>query len=104
MTDKLVHTKVSTHSRDSAQFSYVFGIYSAMLGRNICVHYCGAEAAPLPATRSAAEIATPGPQFRLAADDVLVVVGQPAQLRAVLPTSGECDGSRSRSTAICGMP
>jgi len=28
------------------------------------------------------EIPTPGPQFRLAADDVLVVVGQPAQLRA----------------------
>ncbi len=32
--------------------------------------------------RSGGEIATPGPQFRLAADDVLVVVGQPPQLRA----------------------
>src|SRR6266508_4030677 len=32
--------------------------------------------------RGSHEIATPGPQFRLAADDVLVVVGQPAQLRA----------------------
>jgi CPA2 family monovalent cation:H+ antiporter-2 len=32
--------------------------------------------------RGTDEIATPGPQFRLAADDVLVVVGQPPQLRA----------------------
>src|SRR6266853_1649793 len=32
--------------------------------------------------RGADEIATPGPHFRLAADDVLVVVGQPPQLRA----------------------
>src|SRR2546427_200741 len=32
--------------------------------------------------RGADEIATPGPQFRLAADDVLVVVGQPPQVRA----------------------
>ena len=32
--------------------------------------------------RGGDEIATPGPQFRLAADDVLVVVGQPPQLRA----------------------
>src|SRR4029077_18150350 len=32
--------------------------------------------------RGADEIATPGPQFRLAAHDVLVVVGQPPQLRA----------------------
>jgi len=32
--------------------------------------------------RGGGEIATPGPQFRLAADDVLVVVGQPPQLRA----------------------
>jgi len=32
--------------------------------------------------RGTTEIATPGPQFRLGADDVLVIVGQPAQLRA----------------------
>ncbi len=32
--------------------------------------------------RDGDEIATPGPHFRLAADDVLVVVGQPPQLRA----------------------
>jgi CPA2 family monovalent cation:H+ antiporter-2 len=32
--------------------------------------------------RGGEEIAPPGPHFRLAADDVLVVVGQPAQLRA----------------------
>src|SRR5467141_2556309 len=32
--------------------------------------------------RGTDEIATPGPHFRLAADDVLVVVGQPPQLRA----------------------
>ena len=32
--------------------------------------------------RGGEEIATPGPGFRLADDDVLVVVGQPAQLRA----------------------
>src|SRR5712671_2653105 len=32
--------------------------------------------------RGADEIATPGPHFRLAADDVLAVVGQPPQLRA----------------------
>src|SRR5881398_1509832 len=36
----------------------------------------------LAIARGADEIATPGPDFRLAADDVLVVVGQPAQLRA----------------------
>src|SRR5881396_1065972 len=36
----------------------------------------------LAVARGADEIATPGPHFRLAADDVLVVVGQPAQLRA----------------------
>jgi K+/H+ antiporter YhaU regulatory subunit KhtT len=32
--------------------------------------------------RDGDEIATPGPHFRLAAHDVLVVVGQPPQLRA----------------------
>src|SRR2546421_612388 len=32
--------------------------------------------------RDGDEMATPGPHFRLAADDVLVVVGQPPQLRA----------------------
>ena len=32
--------------------------------------------------RGTDEIATPGPHFRLAAGDVLVVVGQPPQLRA----------------------
>jgi K+:H+ antiporter len=32
--------------------------------------------------RGAEEIATPGPRFRLATGDVLVVVGQPSQLRA----------------------
>src|SRR5881398_1922377 len=36
----------------------------------------------LAVARGADEIATPGPHFRLAADDVLVVVGQPPQLRA----------------------
>src|SRR5438034_1360011 len=36
----------------------------------------------LAVARGADEIATPGPHFRLAADDVLVVVGQPAQLRS----------------------
>jgi CPA2 family monovalent cation:H+ antiporter-2 len=36
----------------------------------------------LSVSRETAEIATPGPQFRLAAGDVLVVVGQPHQLRA----------------------
>jgi len=36
----------------------------------------------LSVTRGDEEIATPGPQFRLAAGDVLVVVGQPHQLRA----------------------
>ena len=36
----------------------------------------------LAVRRGEAEIATPGPQFRLAADDILVVVGQPPQLRA----------------------
>src|SRR5437773_628477 len=36
----------------------------------------------LAIARGADEIATPGPDFRLAADDVLVVVGQPAQLRS----------------------
>src|SRR5213083_1722784 len=35
----------------------------------------------LAVARGADEIATPGPHFRLAADDVLVVVGQPPQLR-----------------------
>src|ERR1041384_7666645 len=36
----------------------------------------------LAVARGADEIATPDPHFRLAADDVLVVVGQPPQLRA----------------------
>ena len=36
----------------------------------------------LSVTRGDQEFATPGPQFRLAAGDVLVVVGQPHQLRA----------------------
>ena len=36
----------------------------------------------LSVTRGDQEIATPGPQFRLVAGDVLVVVGQPHQLRA----------------------
>ncbi len=36
----------------------------------------------LSVSRAEQEITTPGPQFRLAAGDVLVVVGQPQQLRA----------------------
>ncbi|HYL71139.1 MAG TPA: cation:proton antiporter [Candidatus Dormibacteraeota bacterium] len=36
----------------------------------------------LSVVRGNEEIATPGPQFRLAAEDVLVVVGQPHQLQA----------------------
>jgi CPA2 family monovalent cation:H+ antiporter-2 len=36
----------------------------------------------LSVRRGATDIATPGPQFRLAAGDVVVVVGQPHQLRA----------------------
>jgi len=36
----------------------------------------------LSVVRGDEEVATPGPQFRLVAGDVLVVVGQPHQLRA----------------------
>ena len=36
----------------------------------------------LSVRRGAEDIATPDPAFQLAADDVLVVVGQPDQLRA----------------------
>jgi len=36
----------------------------------------------LSVVRGDEEVATPGPQFRLAAGDVLVVVGQPHQLHA----------------------
>jgi K+/H+ antiporter YhaU regulatory subunit KhtT len=36
----------------------------------------------LSVRRGDADIATPGPTFRLAVNDVLVVVGQPDQLRA----------------------
>ncbi len=37
----------------------------------------------LSVTRGSDDIPTPGPQFRLAAGDVLAVVGQPHQLKAV---------------------
>jgi len=44
----------------------------------------------LSVTRGRQEITTPGPQFRFVADDVLVIVGQPQQLRAAarLATAG----------------
>ena len=42
----------------------------------------------LSVVRGDDEIATPGPQFRLAAGDVLVVVGQPHQLHAAAQLMG----------------
>src|SRR5437016_6938487 len=58
--------------------------HSPLVGRTLAATGLRTQtgALVLAVGRGGDEIATPGPQFRLAADDVLVVVGQPAQLRA----------------------
>src|SRR5881398_318109 len=57
---------------------------SALAGKRLAATGLRSEtgALVLSVVRGDAEIATPGPQFRLVAGDVLVVVGQPHQLKA----------------------
>ena len=57
---------------------------SALAGKRLAATGLRSEtgALVLSVVRGDAEIATPGPQFRLVAGDVLVVVGQPHQLNA----------------------
>src|SRR6266853_113837 len=57
---------------------------SALAGKRLAATGLRSEtgALVLSVVRGDAEIATPGPQFRLVAGDVLVVVGQPHQLQA----------------------
>ena len=57
---------------------------SALAGKRLATTGLRSEtgALVLSVVRGDAEIATPGPQFRLVAGDVLVVVGQPHQLKA----------------------
>src|SRR2546421_9888493 len=57
---------------------------SALAGKRLAATGLRSEtgALVLSVVRRDAEIATPGPQFRLVAGDVLVVVGQPHQLKA----------------------
>src|SRR3989442_4375422 len=61
--------------------------HSPLVGRTLAATGLRTQtgALVLAVGRGGDEIPTPGPPFRLAADDVLVVVGQPAQLRAAAP-------------------
>src|SRR5437588_11242795 len=64
--------------------------HSALAGKRLAATGLRSQtgALVLSVVRGDDEIATPGPQFRLAAGDVLVVVGQPHQLHAAAQLMG----------------